>query len=141
MEFYHALEARCAEYLRQTEILIKKAKPTDGLMGLIAGPKSDSCHEFFYEDVGELSRKLLESGPSGEELYAFTRLLITAAQEHRDNDLAYWFLYAMQGHAIPLIPLLRSEERAELLAYYNAHYPKIERMPVQKQVAKLLAKK
>ena len=67
---------------------------------------------------------------------AVRRLLLTA-EAHKDQ-MSYWHLLAIQGHAATLIPLLDGENRRNLLSAFEAQYPKPVQLPVQKELAALL---
>ena len=134
------LKERCVQYQAEAEKAAKEAPPMAGVWGWGADPRNDACHTRFYEDAGQWMEQFLAASPSSEELYRAAEWLISAAAE-QGNEQTFWFLYAAQGHCKPLIPLLNKEQRTVLKDYYDAHYPKRDRMPVQKELYKLLSKK
>ncbi len=140
MDELEALKARYDTYLAFTRQLAAKASPTAGLLGLGSSPKDHPGHEEFYEDVGQLVTALLAADPAPAQVSEAAGLLIRSAAEHRDEPLAFWFLFAAQSHARPLIPLLAPEDCAALRTFYDANYPKNTRLPVQKEVYRLLKK-
>ena len=126
------------QYLEFTKKLKEKASPTGGLLGFGSGPEDDPGHEAFYDRVGELVQAFLAADPTPAEVNEAATLILCSAAEHEEDKLAFWFLFAGQGHARALIPLLSREDCIHLRDYYDAHYPKSSRMPVQKEVYKLL---
>ncbi len=118
--------------------IIRKATPGAGIFGFGNGPKTHPGHEEFYNRVGTLVQKFLSMSPSEEQVCSLTALVLFSADENRSETLAYWFLYAAQGHARQLIPLLPQGEAASLLQRYDRVYPKRDRYPVQEEVYRLL---
>ena len=57
-----------------------------------------------------------------------------------EEQADYWYLCAVQRHAMVLIPLLDDASRAEVLAHFEARYPKGQRLPLQNDIVKLLSK-
>lgn len=129
-----------AQYAAEAEQAAKEAAPFSGVWGWGADARNDACHTRFYEAVGQWMEVFLRGEPSAEELHKAAEWILCAAAEQGDEQ-TFWFLYAAQGHCKPLIPLLNKEQRASLRDYYDAHYPKRDRMPVQKEIYKLLRKK
>lgn len=132
------LKLRYEQYLAYTVALSERASPMDGLLGFGHSPKDDSGHTVFFEDVGKWAEAFLAADPSEKEVGEAVNYILRAADCYQDNGLAYWFLYAAQGHTIPMIPKMSPEERRSLFAWYDRHYPKVTRMPVQKEIARLL---
>ena len=52
----------------------------------------------------------------------------------------YWFMYAAHGHIKPMISHLSKENCQELGQRLEKCYKKLDRMPLQKELLKLLAK-
>ena len=65
--------------------------------------------------------------------------ILRAADGCRDRE-TYWYMYAAQAHALPLIPGMTQEDCRVLLDWYDGAYPPRDRMPVQEQVYKALKK-
>ena len=141
MKELEALKSCYRDYLKLTETLAEKASPTAGLLGLTAGPEDDPRHEEFYDRVGVLTAELLAAQPDDAALLAAAELILRSAAERGTGDLAYGFLFAAQKHAGPLIPLLSKEDCARLRDEYDRLYPKRDRMPVQREVFRLLKRR
>ncbi len=134
------LKQRYAQYETEARRAAEEAAPFSGVWGWGIDARNDGCHTHFYDDVGRWVSEFMISNPASEELYTAAEWILCAAAE-QGNEQTFWFLYAAQGHCKPLIPLLSREQRLELQVYYDAHYPKRDRMPVQKEIYKLLSKK
>ena len=134
------LKQRYASYEAEAKRVAEEAAPLAGVWGWGADPRNDGCHTRFYEDVEQWMKNFLASSVDAESRYEAAKWIICAAAE-QGTEQTFWFLYAAQGHCKSLIPLLSGEERKVLREYYDAHYPKRDRMPVQKEIYKLLSKK
>ena len=124
-------------YEKKLEQVIKQASATAGLLGFGEDPRDHSCHDVFYEEVQAWTEEFLESNPAQPEIVAAARWMLEMAYHHR-QDPTYWYLYAIHAHAKCLIPHLPNEECARLCAFYDDAYPAVDRMPVQRQVYKML---
>lgn len=133
------LKARYEQYEKEAQKAVLEAKPTDGLFGMGADPRKHPCHDRFYADVESWVGEFLSREPSPEEAAEAAEWIIKAADSHRDTD-AYWYMYAAQGHACPLIGRMSAERCKALAQWYDNAHPAIERMPVQRSVYKLLRK-
>ena len=132
------LKRTYADYLSAVAALEQKAALTDGLMGFGRDPKTDPCHEAFYQEVAAWVEEFLASDPTPEEISQAAFWILQAAYPHESRTTVFWILYAVHGHAAPLIPRMPPEDRRELAAWYDKHHPKRSRLPVQKKIAKLL---
>ena len=133
------LRKRYEKYVEEAVEIRKKAGPLAGIFGMGNGPQNDPAHVFFYEDVQKWVAKFLETEPDGAAIYEAARFILCASAEMGQPD-SYWMMYAAQGLAKPLIPRLTAEECQFLLGFYDDNYPKKDRMPVQKEIYKLLKK-
>ena len=133
------LNAYYDAYERELTELYEKASPMAGLLGTGGAPKDDRCHEIFYYNVEKWAKAFLASGPSQADAEAAVEWLLKLAQTHRE-DKTYWFCFAVQAHARELIPLMSREKALELQKWYNEAYPRVERLPAQKEVYKRLQK-
>ena len=116
-----------------------KASVFDGLFGMGDDPRKDPCHMRFYETVEQWVRGFQEEGPEEPASYEAVSWILSAPVDH-EGEAVYWFLYAAQGLCRELIPGLSPEHCAQLREFYDAHYPRQDRMPVQKEVYRLLKK-
>lgn len=117
----------------------KDAKPMDGLFGWGDDPRKDPCHMRFYEDAEQWVSSFQAAGPRQPDVYEAVRFIIETPAAHREQH-CFWFMFAAQGLTKELIPLLDGSQCAQLRAFYDEAYPKRDRMPVQKDVYKLLKK-
>ena len=69
-----------------------------------------------------------------------TMTVWSVTQPARERQkLTYWYMYAAQKHAQPLIPLLFPQAKAEIRQQFAQLYPKQAWTPVQKEVYRLLS--
>lgn len=128
-----------AIYVQDVAKVYKDAKPMDGLFGWGDDPRKDPCHMRFYEAVQRWVTAFQAEGPEQEAAFEAVRFVLEKPAAHREQS-CFWFMYAAQGHIRELIPVLRPEQCAQLRAFYDEAYPKRDRLPVQKEVYKLLKK-
>lgn len=134
------LKDRYGRYVEEVRKVRENAPATAGLFGMGDDPRKNPCHMSFYEDVEQWVKEFLASGPDAESAYQAVCWILSAAAQHRDQE-CYWFMYAAHGHCKRLIPLLTSENCGELVRFYDDSYPRRDRMPVQKEIYKLLKKR
>lgn len=128
-----------SKYVEETQKIYREAKPTDGLFGLGDDPRKHPCHMAFYEAAQGWTEVFLTSEPAQQEVFAVVRFILEAPAIHREQS-CFWFLYAAQGLARPMIPHLTGEQCGLLRQAYDEAYPRRDRMPVQKEVYRLLKK-
>ena len=116
----------------------KKARFFDGVFGLGKDPRNDICHETFYNAVGKWVEEFLASQPEQETLMAAATYILETPKAYFGQE-CYWFMFAAHGHLKPMIGLLNKENCAELGRRMDATYHKRDRMPLQKELLKLLA--
>lgn len=126
-------------YIAECTDVIEKASPTDGLFGMGSDPRKDPCHMRFYEGVEQWIQVFLRENPDGEAVYQAAQWILAAPAAHTGEPV-YWFMFAAHGHCREMIPLLSRVQCAELGKLYDDCYPRRERMPVQKEVYRLLRK-
>lgn len=130
--YYEAYETELQE-------LYEKASPMAGFMGMGGHPRDDRCNEIFYNNVGKWVEEFLATNPSQADAEEAAEWILKLAQVHR-NDKTFWFCFAIQTHAKKLIPLMSREKTRELQEWYDEAYPKLERLPAQNEVYKVLQK-
>lgn len=130
---------RYEDYEREAEAARQQAHLCDGLFGFGADPRKHPCHTSFYEAAGQWVTEFLSMDPEPEQIAEAAAWFLKAADSHRSQD-TYWYLYASQSHALPLIEGLDRESGKVLLEWYEKAYPARERMPVQDAVYKALRK-
>jgi hypothetical protein len=134
------LKNHCDRYLADAREAREKAGLCDGLFGMGKDPRKDPCHERFYRTVESWTAEFLKQEPAAQQQAAAAAWILKAADEHRDETDVYWYLYAAQVHALPIIAKLEQGSAKELLQWYDRAYPARERMPVQDQVYRALKK-
>jgi len=139
MEMVQQLTEIYEQYVRDVEAVRAKAKPVDGLFGMGDDPRKDPCHMAFYDRVEQWTKTFLASDSEQAEVFAAAKILLQTPATHKGQE-CFWFLYAAQGFAREMIPRLSAEQCRELRSFYDEAYPKRDRMPVQKEVYKLLKK-
>ena len=131
------LKNRYEQYLEEAEKARQKAGLCGGLFGMGNDPRKAPCHEAFYVFVAEWVGAFLQTeGDCGEA----ASWLLKLADAHRGEKDVFGYLYAAQGHALPLIARMDRESAKELLCWYEGAYPRRNRMPVQDAVYKALKK-
>lgn len=139
MDMLQQLRARYERYAEEAGRAAAKASPAAGLLGMGNDPRKDPCHMGFYEDVEQWVKRFLAAGPDADAAWQAARWMLSAAAEHRDQA-AYGFMYAAQGLCREILPLISREGCADLAEFYDAAYPCRDRLPVQKEIYKLLCK-
>ena len=133
------LKACYERYLDAAEKADKKQSAWGGAMGIGTSVKDHPCHDVFYEQMEEWSRAFLEENPTREQAEEAVAFLLQSAHKYRDH-LTYWYMFAAHGFARPLIPLVSPEFAGQLRRWYDIYHPRQDRLPVQKEVYKLLKK-
>lgn len=139
MEMVGQLKERYEKYVQDVAQVFAKAKPADGLFGWGDDPKNDPCHMAFYEDVEKWVKAFQAAQPEQAAVFEAVRFMLETPAAYRGEN-CYWFMYAAQGLCRELIPGLSGQQCAGLRNFYDDNYPKRDRMPVQKEVYKLLKK-
>lgn len=131
------LKQRYENYVEEAIAIRKKAGPLAGIFGLGNSPQNDPAHVFFYEDVQKWVRDFLKTDPGASDCFEAAKFILCAPAQMGQED-SYGMMYAAQGLARDLLPGLSAQHCAWLLEFYDDHYPKKERMPVQKELYKRL---
>ena len=139
MEQVQQLKGIYEKYVQDVAKIYKDAKPMDGLFGWGDDPRKDPCHMRFYEETEAWVSGFLAAEPGNEACFQAAQILIETAASYRGKP-CFWFMYAAHGLARDLIPALTPEQCARLREFYDDAYPRRDRMPVQKDVYKLLKK-
>lgn len=139
MEMLEQLKEIYAKYVEDVAKVYKDAKPMDGLFGWGDDPRKDPCHMRFYEDVEKWVKVFSAEAPAREQVFEGVRFVLETPAAHREKN-CFWFMYAAHGLIRDLIPMLDRTQCAKLRNFYDEEYPKRDRMPVQKDVYKLLKK-
>ena len=127
------------KYIQDVEEVYRNAKPVDGLFGWGDDPRKDPCHMRFYEDAEQWTKQFLNAAPGETEVFEVVRFMLEIPAQYREKH-CFWFLYAAQGLTREMIPLLQGVHCTGLRDFYDENYPRRDRMPVQKDVYRLLKK-
>ena len=126
-------------YLAAAAKAEKNKSTWNGAFGLGASTKDHPCHDDFYEAMEDWCEAFVKKAPSREEAEEAVRYIFEASETYR-NTLTYWYMYAAHGFARPIIPMVSPKFAAEMRVWYNEHNLRPDRMPVQKEVFRLLKK-
>ena len=129
-----------AGYIAAAEKAEKNKTSWNGAFGIGASTKDHPCHDDFYEAMENWCREFMEKGPSREEAEEAVSYIFQMSEEFR-GKLPYWYMYAAHGFTRPLIPLVSPEFAEKTRIWYNERNPRQDRMPVQREVFRLLKKR
>lgn len=127
------------EYAATIKNVRKNARLFDGFLGMGKDPRNDACHDVFFQAVGAWVTEFLATEPDQDALMQAARYIIETPVSYNGQE-CYWFMFAAHGHVKPLIPLLNRENCAQLAGSMEKLYKKRDRMPLQKEILKLLTK-
>ncbi|MBQ9269429.1 MAG: hypothetical protein IJ206_07940 [Oscillospiraceae bacterium] len=134
------VKALYERYTEQATALEQNRKIGEGLLGFGKKPADDPCHMQFAEELAALLRTFAAEVPDSFQATQISEYVFRAQSEYRQILSIYWMLSAVHGAVEPLIPCLSDEDARRLLALYDKEVPRRERLPVQKQIYKLLKK-
>ncbi|MGN0977588.1 MAG: hypothetical protein ACI4PH_05980 [Faecousia sp.] len=97
----------------------------------------DSGHKDFDKAVEAWVEAFRRENPSQPELVQALDILLFSAVGY-EGKAPFGYLCAVQRHALKLIPLLDEAGRTTVLARFEAQYPSGRRLPIQKDIDKLL---
>lgn len=127
-------------YIQKVAKVMKNASAVDGLFGWGDDPRKHPCHMEFYEAVEDYLQQLLQNSPSEDAVFEAADLIIRTAADHK-GKATYWYMFAAHGLCKDLVSLMTPVHCAGLRDFYDDNYPKIERLPVQRDLYKLLKKR
>ena len=133
------LKACYAAYLAAAEKADKNKSQWNGAFGIGSSTKDHPCHDDFYEAMGVWCEEFLKKNPSQGEAEEAVRYILETSESYR-GKLTYWYMYAAHGFTRPIIPLVSPQFAAHMRVWYNERNPRPDRMPVQREVFKLLKK-
>ena len=122
-------------YYEKAETVRAKASIFDGFWGFGKDPAKDACHEVFYERAQEWVEKFDDTDP--DRVLEVVKFILNAPLEQHAKGV-HDYLFAAHGLILPLIPRLRSADCGELARWYDANFPKRQRLPLQQKVWKTL---
>ncbi len=126
------------DYIDKTDDLLASRKLGEGFFGMPDSAKSHPCHTEYFNAVENTVKEYIAGEPDAETAEAAVRFLLTASDEYPCSNLASWMLVAIQNHALPLIPYLSKDVKAELYTWFSKHVPRLQRLPVQREIIKAL---
>ena len=126
-------------YIAAAEKAEKNKTGWNGIMGIGASTKDHPCHDDFYEAMGQWCEGFLQKAPTQAEAEEAVTYIFEMSEQFR-GKLPYWYMYAAHGFTRPLIPLVSPQVAGRMRIWYNDRNPRQERMPVQREVFKLLKK-
>ena len=129
------------DYISATDALLANRRFGEGMFGMPDSARSSPVHMEFFNAVEAAVKEYVSGTPQAEITDEAVRFLLTASEEIPCNNLASWMLIAVQNHALPLIPLMSEDKRAEMYVWFNEHVPRLQRMPVQQKIIKALKKR
>ena len=127
-------------YIQKSARVTADAPALAGVWGMGEDPKNHPCHIEFYEAVEAFLTDFLSQPHPEEILYEAAGWIIRTPAAYKDQAV-FWYMFAAHGLCKPLIPLLTPAHCAELREFYDDNYPKFDRMPVQRDLYKLLKKR
>ena len=133
------LKACYAAYLAATEKAEKNKSQWNGAFGIGASTKDHPCHDDFYEAMEAWCEAFMAKQPTQAEAEEAVRYIIETSEVYR-GKLPYWYMYAAHGFTRPIIPLISAEFAGKMRQWYDDRIPRMDRMPVQREVFKLLKK-
>ena len=128
-----------AEYDEAVTEVQKNRKMFDGVFGMGNHPGNAPCHDTLDRKIETLCREAADA-PDAGQIRELLEAVYAAPLGWNGPEYARLMLVAIQRHTLPLIPLLRVEDRAELSAWYQKAWPRRKRLPVQEEVLKALKK-
>ena len=117
----------------------RKAPIFAGWLGLGSDPRRHPCHEEFYDATIQWTEKFVASQPSQESVMEVATFMLETPNQFRDYD-SYWFMFVAVGNIRPLVPLMAKEDCKALVKRFDELYKKHDRLPLQKETYKILAK-
>lgn len=126
-------------YEQQASQVRQESKGFGGIWGMGEDHRSNPCHDAFYKSVGQWVHDYLNTNPDGAGVMTAAQWILGAADTMREKE-AFWYVYAAQRHVMPMIPWLTGTQCKQLADWYDAHYTKLERLPVQRELYKKLCK-
>ena len=134
------LKACYAKYLAEAEKVWKNRPAWDGVLGIGSSSKDHPCHIEFYEAVEAWVDGFLKNNPERETAEAAVSFVLQTSEEYK-GQFTYWTLFAVHGLMRPLISLVSPQFAGQMRKWYDAHLPRPDRLPVHKELYKLLKKR
>ena len=133
------LKACYENYLAEADEVLKNRTPWDGVFGIGSPSKNHPCRIRFFRAVEAWVENFVNNDPNQQLAEEAVTFILEGAEPYK-NKFPYWTLFAAHGLARPLIPYVSPEYAEKTLAWYKEHCPRRERLPVHKDLFKLLKK-
>lgn len=127
------------DYIDYAGELREKTASIKSVLGFREQEIYDSGHKKFDQDVELWVDTFSKTSPSQEALVEALDILLFSAVGYEEKS-PFWYLCAVQRHGLKLIALLEDGPRAEMLSRFESCYPRGKRLPIQKDIYKLLSK-
>lgn len=134
------LEQITNNYLEKEHSLEKKAPPLAGIFGFRFGPKYDSCHEDYYDNMINAVKEYMQNGTNEQESFEAAEYIITAPAVVYSNNTSKWTVVSGQASIKPLLGELTPEHKKTLIDLMDQYYPKHQRVPLQEEIYAMLKK-
>ena len=134
------IEELYSSYITKAEKVMQNMKPSDGLFGIGKKASDDPCHDEFADSLEKLLTDYENTAPASEEVREVLRYIYNEPVKHEDNKNIYWMMNAVHGLTQGLIRFMSADDASVIWLEYKENYPKSKRLPVQKQIEKLLEK-
>jgi len=134
------LKACYDRYLKQADKVWKNRSKWDGMLGIGTSSKDHPCHTDFFEEVAAWVDAFLKGDPDRETAEAAVTYVLEMSELYK-GQFTYWTMFAAHGLVRPLISLVSPQFAAQTRTWYEAHIPRPDRLPVQKDLYKLLKKR
>ena len=134
------LKSIYAAYIAAAAKAEKNKSTWNGAFGIGASTKDHPCHDDFYEAMEAWSEAFMKKQPSQAEAEEAVAYIFEMSEQFR-GKLPYWYMYAAHGFTKPIIGLVSPEFAGRMRVWYNERIPRQDRMPVQREVFKLLKKR
>ena len=134
------LKACYEKYIAEAEEIWKSRPAWDGLLGLTASVNDHPCHVAFLRAVEAWVDGFLKGDPDRETAEAAMAYVLQTSEAYK-GKFTYWSMYAAHGMVRPLVSVVSPKFAAETRAWYEANIRRVDRLPVQKDLLKLLKKR
>lgn len=139
-DFSQAVTAIYEKYFAAVNEILSKKEPFDGLFGI--GKRMDSypCHDEFFESLKRTLESAANENVDSKIIFSTLKYIYKASLTHANEPSVYWMLIAAHSLTECVFALLSREDAAELYNWYADAYPRMTRLPAQKEVVKKLKK-
>ena len=129
-----------ATYVENAKKADKKKSFFDGIFGFGSSVKEHPCHQEFFDAVTGWCEDLAQSAPAAQQAEEAVRYILETPEAYKER-LPYWYMFASHGAARPLVAFVSPQFAAQMVTWYESHYSRRDRMPVQQELFDLLKKR